>query len=299
MRLFRHLSLALFLVYLAVFPGSTVVVALDRVPAWGGWMGGALLLIQGAAALCWLIGYHGRRGALAGLLVFALAWAVEHIGVLTRFPFGHYQYTELLQPQLLGVVPLPIACAWVMVAIGAWQLATHNRTAYSIADRPTALSHTIRSTRYTIRGGVLAATLVLLLDLQIETVATKIHPYWVWLDGGRYYGVPTANFVAWWLVGLGMALIVNSLLQKERGGAYSVFRKSIKRQYAIRNTHNIPAYLYILSTIMFTVVNLARGYVAAGLVGAVVLLVIVAANPKLALQKLVLPSAEPTTTGKG
>src|SRR5262245_13591812 len=119
---FRRLALSLFLLYLAVFPGSTLTVALDRVPAWGAWMGAGLLIVQGAAVLCWLIGHAGRRGAGAGLLVFLLAWAVEHIGVTTGLPFGRYHYTGLLQPQLFGVVPLAILCAWLMVTIGAWQL---------------------------------------------------------------------------------------------------------------------------------------------------------------------------------
>ncbi len=88
MRLFRMLSLVLFAIYLALFPGVTIVVALDRVPAWGGWMGGALLIGQGAIVLGWLLGNYGRRGALAALLVFLLAWGVEHVGVTTGFPFG-------------------------------------------------------------------------------------------------------------------------------------------------------------------------------------------------------------------
>ena len=46
-------------------------------------MGGVLLLLQGTAALCWLMGRHGARGGLAALLVFLLAWAVEHTGVAT------------------------------------------------------------------------------------------------------------------------------------------------------------------------------------------------------------------------
>src|SRR6266540_4068281 len=64
---------------------------------------------------------------------------------------------------------------------------------------------------------VVAATLVLLLDLQIETVATKINRYWIWQDGGPYYGVPTANFVAWWLIGLAMALVVATVLPESGG----------------------------------------------------------------------------------
>src|SRR4051812_324539 len=121
---FQRLALLLFLIYLAVFPGSTVVVALDRVPGWGAWMGGVLLLLQSTAALCWLMGRHGARGGLAASLVFLLAWAVEHAGVVTGVPFGSYHYTGALQPQLFNTVPLAIPCAWLMVAAGAWQLAT-------------------------------------------------------------------------------------------------------------------------------------------------------------------------------
>src|SRR5215213_10009765 len=115
MRIFRTLALVLFLTYLAVFPSSTLTVALNRVPAWGEWLGGGLLLMQGTAVLCWLVGTYGRRGAVTALLVFVLAWGVEHIGVTFGFPFGRYSYTAQLQPQLFSAVPLPIACAWLMV----------------------------------------------------------------------------------------------------------------------------------------------------------------------------------------
>jgi putative membrane protein len=304
MYVFRIFSLALFLIYLAVFPGSTIVVALDRVPEWGEWMGGALLLLQGAAAWCWLAGHYGRRGALAGLLVFLLAWAVEHVGVTTGIPFGRYRYTQMLQPQLFGTVPAPIACAWVMVAIGAWQLATndHRRTTTDERPptndhRPSALSphHPITPSPHhpiapslrhsvTLARPVVAATLVLLLDLQIETVATRINAYWVWLDAGPYYGVPVVNFVAWWLVGLGMAFVVASILKHETRGARretrdkeTVFRRAVPRQLSYLMSqviYRIPAYLYLLSTVMFAIVNLARGYTLAGLVGAAALLAI-------------------------
>src|SRR5687767_5729150 len=41
---FTRLLLALFLSYLSLCPGSTISVAIGQVPAWGIWMGGALLL---------------------------------------------------------------------------------------------------------------------------------------------------------------------------------------------------------------------------------------------------------------
>lgn len=250
MRWFRFLAIGLFLAYLAVLPGSMAVVALDRVPNWGGWMGGALLLTQGAAVFCWLLGHYGRRGALAAVPVFGLAWGVEHLGVTSGFPFGRYEYTTLLQPQFFGVVPLPIACAWLMVGFGAWQLAGGQH-------RDRALGRT----------ALLAATLVLALDLQIETVATRVNSYWVWLDSGPYYGVPTANFIAWWLVGLAMALVVQRALP---GRDMPELPAAPSR--AASWLWFMPAALYLLSTLMFTVVNLARGYWLAGMVGVLVLL---------------------------
>jgi uncharacterized membrane protein len=275
----QRFSLALFLLYLAVFPGSTITVALDRVPAWGEWMGNALLLVQGAGTLCWLLGNYGRRGALVALLVFTLAWGAEHVGVTTGRPFGSYRYTETLQPQLLGVVPLAIPFAWLMVAVGAWQLAT-------LADdrRPTTddRRRSILSGQWSVVGGQwsvvgIAATLVLLLDLQIETVATAINSYWVWLDSGPYYAVPTANFVAWWLVGGALALVVAWGLGREQR---TKNKEQTVTQHATRFTFHvsriqplIPAALYLLSTAMFSVVNLARGYSVAGLIGIMMLVV--------------------------
>jgi putative membrane protein len=123
-----------------------------------------------------------------------------------------------------------------------------------------------------------AATLVLLLDLQIETVATKINRYWIWQDGGPYYGVPTANFVAWWLIGLAMTVMVATVLgrrgerEKGRRGA-RLIAQVVQR---------LPAYMYLLSTLMFTIVNLARGYIVAGLMGVIVLLIVALASRRTA-----------------
>lgn len=322
MRVFRRFALALFAIYLALLPGCVVVLALDRVPAWGDWMGGVLLVLQGLAALGWLIGFYGRRGALVGAAVFVLAWAVEHVGVTTGFPFGRYHYTDELQPQFFGVVPLAIACAWVMVAIGAWQLAGGDQRP-KVKDYVPVFPEEVRPWPLAA-----AATLVLLLDLQIETVATAINRYWVWIDSGPYYGVPTANFIAWWLVGLAMALVVSRLLPAPAGGGRrtaddprvigqgpgnkdqgsrsggqqpATGDRHSQALYVLRSTLYIlrwlPSILYLLSTAMFAVVNLARGYVLAGLVGVAVLVVVggLALRP---LQRPV-PRSRPTRRAPG
>ncbi len=251
----RHIALYLalvgFFVYVAVFPGSTITVALDRVPAWGIWFGGALLMLQGAVTLLWLVGQRGANGALAGLVVGALGFAVEYAGVATGWPFGSYIYTDVLQPQVAGVVPLAICCAWVMAAFAAFEIAGW------LARLPLA-------------RWLLTATLVLVLDLQIETVATRINHYWEWQTGGLFYGVPLSNFAGWWLTGLFMAGVIAQFERRAR--ARRERRPPLLRPplLAWLSAHTLTL-LYLLSTFMFTVVNFAYGYVAAGMVGALAL----------------------------
>ncbi|HEX5691739.1 MAG TPA: carotenoid biosynthesis protein, partial [Roseiflexaceae bacterium] len=231
------------------------------------WMGGALLLLQGAIVLCWLLARFGRQGALVAALLFLLAWGVEHVGVLSGFPFGRYRYTTLLQPQLLGVVPLAIPCAWLMVVIGAYQFG------FWFVDGRSTYSFQSQHPKSKIQNWIATATLVLLLDMQIETVATEVNRYWIWLDRGRYYGVPAANFVAWWLVGLALAVVVSIGLNNKYQASRPVASALHIGERAMFRA--IPMSLYLLSTLMFVTINFARGYQLAGSLGLLVLLVAV------------------------
>lgn len=286
--------------YLLVFPGSTFLIALKQIPEWGIGFGAVLMILQGSATLIWLIAGAGKRGALAGILCLLIAWMVEYAGETSGIPFGHYTYTEVLQPQIAGVVPLPIAFAWVTAVVGAWQIASLSQHSTIIVKQNPKLLI-----------GLITATLVLLLDLQIETVATLVHPYWVWDEAGPYYGVPITNFVAWWLIALLMTMILIAILdgqnlhrlqndqigqigsrdsQKKRyirgivrrGGAvphdssieYFIFSESLTN----RIFQYIPAILYILSTMMFCITNIVYGYWLPALIGIGVLVLLPACS---------------------
>src|SRR5579859_1914848 len=238
------LTLLLFALYAAMFPGSTITVALNQVPSWGVWMGSALLILQGLIMLSWLGVCYGWRGLLAGGLISMLGLMIENLGVTTGLPFGAYYYTSVLQPQILGRVPLAIGAAWLMII-------------------PCAAELGIRIARHwQIRWHVaLSATLVVLRDLQIEPVATRASSYWVWLEPGPYYGVPLINFAAWWLVGAG--LIWGQL--RVRGDR--------PQPLPGRTLQHLPPVMVLMSVTMFTTINLARGYWLAGGVGLLMLLV--------------------------
>jgi uncharacterized membrane protein len=110
----------------------------------------------------------------------AIGLAFELLGVKTGFPFGHYQYTGVLQP-LVGGVPIVIAGAWLVLFAYISQMRV-----------PPAL----------------AALWMSAIDLVIDPLAAHDLNYWQWLQNGPYYGIPTVNFAGWF----GVCLVIFYLL---------------------------------------------------------------------------------------
>ncbi|RMD78714.1 MAG: carotenoid biosynthesis protein [Chloroflexi bacterium] len=254
----RRISTILLVVYLFIYPFAIVLVALDQVPVWGTWMGGALLILQGALMGVWLTVRYHWYGAVASGLILIISWAVEHIGATTGFPFGSYSYTDVLQPQIFGVVPLAIPFAWLLIVVAAVGVAER---LFHRDDRPVDDRH-LHPTRV-----LTAASFALLLDVTIEPFAVYINRYWVWAsdESGFYYGIPVSNFVAWWVTSLILSWVLLSL----RRSAAS--KGQVPRPFM----QWLPPTLYLTNLTMFVVVNLTRGQVLPALIGGAIMLVLV------------------------
>lgn len=237
--------------YLFVYPWGILLIALDIVPAWGTWMGGALLIVQGTLMGLWLVANYGRRGGLAALAILLISWAVEHIGVTTGFPFGSYTYTDALNLKVLGVVPLAVPFAWLLVIPTAFSITTYlmRRAGFS---RLLAVLGT--------------ASFAMLLDLLIEPVAVHINGYWVWNDAGSYYGIPGANFVAWWVTSAGLAWLLLVLTQPVTG----IHPRATDLRIGVYLW--LPPLLYMLNLTMFVLITLAHGKLLAVAIGGGLLL---------------------------
>ncbi len=232
-----------FLVYLWVYPWSIGLVAADKVPPGTEWLASVLLILESLVAAFWLaVNFGAVRAALAALAVLAGAWGVEALGVTTGFPFGRYIYTEQLIFKI-GPVPLGILSAWLMLVVTAYFTACYcwPRLAYWAS----------------LLAG---AGLALLSDLGMEPVATAIQDYWRWQDSGPYYGVPSANFLAWFVAALILLLALSLIL-----------RPALKQTLVSRPTGFrlpfFPLALFLMNLLMFTVINLARGNWLAGVIG--------------------------------
>jgi len=132
----------------------------------------------------------GWRRALAFFgLTFVISLAFEYVGVKTGFIFGHYHYTDVLDPKLFGTVPLVIPMAYFMVIYPSYMMA--NLIARSrVTGSPAGISGLLLVS-------LLTALIMTAWDLVMDPVMVYDVKAWVWEEGGSYFGIPFRNFVGW------------------------------------------------------------------------------------------------------
>ena len=250
----QGILLVLFAFFCFAYPFAVIGVAFDVRPPFSlDWAGSALLFLEGLLLIVATgLRYGWLRGLVAGVSVIVLSYCVEALGVGTGFPFGIYRYTNVLLPRLPGGVPMAVMFAWVLVVLGAYGCLR------------------VGKRRLGVFGALLGAALATLLDLEIEPVAFHIESYWEWLGPGHlnYYGVPIANFVAWFVVAFVLLLLVDTIL-------FRFFRPSTNASFASRLTTLMPRLLFSTSLFMFGLVDLTHGYYGATLLGILAGLVVV------------------------
>ncbi len=160
-----------------VLTGSprTAVVALEVLSAM------AFALLDGAR-------HYGWRGILVFASICAVIGnAVENIGIATGFPFGRYEFLDLMGPRLFHV-PVLLGLAYIGMAYVSWMLACF---LLGHADvQPAGLRF--------FSAPVVASFLMVTWDWAQDPVwATLLHA-WKWRDGGRWFGVPLSNYIGWY-----------------------------------------------------------------------------------------------------
>jgi putative membrane protein len=135
----------------------------------------------------------GRAGTAAAVTVTATT-VVERIGTVTGLPFGRYEYTRALRPQVAGV-PAIVPLAWFSMGLPAREAA---HAALGERSRP--------ATRIVLGAAALTAW-DLFLDPQMVGEG-----YWVWARRGWYRGIPLGNFAGWFVTGLAVMAALELLL---------------------------------------------------------------------------------------
>src|ERR1700738_5187230 len=133
---------------------------------------------------------HGAvRYRWSGVLAFLVVCLVvsnifENTSILTGFPFGHYHYTS--GPKIF-LVPWYIGLSYFATAYLAWTVAI-----VLIGDLRRASS---RMT--TVAVPVIGEAVMVMWDLTFDPTASTIKQFWIWEQGGGYFGVPLTNYIGW------------------------------------------------------------------------------------------------------
>jgi uncharacterized membrane protein len=147
------------------------------------------VLLAGVVLGIYLARHAGVRWVLAFLAVYGLSLGSELMGTAYGVPFGPYEYTGLLGPKWLGLVPVLIPLSWFSMAVPSWVL----------ADRWLGGGGGWRG--WLVRIG--AGSLILLAwDLALDPAMSEATPYWVWGEAGPYYGMPLMNLFGWYVTGV-------------------------------------------------------------------------------------------------
>jgi putative membrane protein len=151
--------------------------------------GAALHIVLGAAAVAAfsLATLGARRTAIFFVVSCAFSLGVELVGTGTGWPFGAYEYGELLGPKVLGRVPAAIPLSWFYVGLVSYLLA------HGLLERWVGRATPVASV-------ALGAFFLTVWDLALDpAMAHEGMPlrFWVWHEHGPYFGMPLQNFVGW------------------------------------------------------------------------------------------------------
>jgi len=124
---------------------------------------------------------------LVGSLV---GFTSEFIGLKYGFPFGHYSY-EGFGARIAGV-PIPIVIAW-----GIYLYVCYLSAAPFFKG---------------MERIIITALLMVLLDLAIDPVMVELG-VWRWEEAGEWFGIPSSNFLGWFITSI-VALLLYKMLAR-------------------------------------------------------------------------------------
>ena len=152
-----------------------------------------IVALEVLSALAFALVHGAQHYRLRGILVFTaiclvIGNIIESIGVLTGFPYGHYEFLPLMGPQL-NRVPILLGLAYIGMAYVSWTLARLILTVTAVKPAGPQL----------ITLPLLAAVIMTVWDVAQDPVWSTLLHGWRWRDGGLWFGVPLTNYAGWLL----------------------------------------------------------------------------------------------------
>ena len=173
----------------AIFAIFNIVTAVMPTPLSPGAVGiiNTLLLVA-FALLHGALQYGGKGIAIFLVVCLVVSNVFENCSILTGFPFGHYYYTDVLGPKLF-LVPVAIGGAYFGAGYLSWTVSQ------VLLGRTKGAIDTFA--RWTLP--VVASFLMTSWDFTLDPSASTVDHYWIWQNGGGFFGVPFQNYMGWLL----------------------------------------------------------------------------------------------------
>jgi uncharacterized membrane protein len=132
--------------------------------------------------------YRARGIAAFALLCLGIGGVSESLSLRTGFPFGNYFFTDVMGPKILQL-PVLLVLAYLGIGYCSWVVSV-------LISRQ--VGKPISGVQL-VMVPMLAAGVMLAWDLAMEADWATVDRAWIWIDGGRWYGVPLSNFLGWYL----------------------------------------------------------------------------------------------------
>jgi putative membrane protein len=134
--------------------------------------------------------FYGARDALAIFAICStITFAMENLGALTGFPFGHYHFEVGANLPHVGLIPVIVGPLWFGMGYFSWILAG---TLLGAPARPARKFELLA-------WPVVAAFVMTQWDVVMDPPLSTISKAWIWHDGGAHFGVPLSNYAGWLL----------------------------------------------------------------------------------------------------
>jgi uncharacterized membrane protein len=172
-------------IFLAVYLALVIGFAWNPTP-----LAQALAAIGILAACVHAVMFYGRKDALAIFLIcIVITFAMENLGSLTGFPFGHYHFEVGADLAHVGVIPVIVGPLWFGMGYFSWIVAG---TLLGAPARP-------RRKFELLAWPAISAFLMTQWDVVMDPPLSTISKAWIWHDGGAHFGVPLSNYAGWLL----------------------------------------------------------------------------------------------------
>ena len=197
----------------------------------------------------------GWKSSLKMMLIgYVVAYCLEEIGVHTGLIFGHYHFTRLMGPKL-DVIPIALVCLWVTLLYIAFIV-----TNLLLDGSPLPKKYDVKHLVFT---SAVSALVVTTFDIEADPFAAT-NGWWVWEDGGSYFGVPYHNFGGWFFVGFCTYMVHVWQLHKEENEGTIKVGALERASKGVRILSIAPLLVYWVAALAFTFIDLenALGLIA-------------------------------------